>query len=56
LHTIVFGDYVGWAYGAYLGLVALALADVAFNRARVATRLLNALFQSVGSAMQVVPC
>jgi hypothetical protein len=56
LHTIVFGDYVGWAYGAYLGLVALALADVAFNRARVAARLLNALFHSVGSAMQVAPC
>lgn len=39
LHTIVFGDYVGWAYLLYLALVAGLLADLLFNRARVTARV-----------------
>ena len=50
LHTIVFGDYLGLGYAAYLALVAAMLADIAFNRARVINVLLNAL----GAA--VAPC
>lgn len=52
LHTIVFGQYVGMAYVAYLAGVALLLGDVAFNRARATTLALAAL----GSAMITVPC
>jgi hypothetical protein len=43
LHTIVFGDYLGFGYAAYLAVVAGLLADIAFNRARVINVLLNAL-------------
>jgi hypothetical protein len=56
LHTLVFGDYVGWAYLGYLGLAMALLSDVAFNRARVITRLLNAALEALGSAVSVVPC
>jgi hypothetical protein len=56
LHTIVFGDYVGWGYAAYLSLVAALLADILLNRARVSTRILNLLFDIVGSAATVTPC
>jgi hypothetical protein len=56
LHTIVFGEYVGFAYVAYLGAVSSLLADVVFNRARVTTQILNAAFEAVGSAGTVVPC
>jgi hypothetical protein len=56
LHAIVFGDYVGWAYASYLVVVALLIADVALNRARVTTRLVNLALDAVGSAFVAVPC
>jgi hypothetical protein len=56
LHTIVFGQYVGLAYALYLTVVALLLADVVLNRARVTTRLVNVALQAVGSVATAVPC
>lgn len=56
LHTIVFNDYVGLGYFAYLGVAVAFLADVAFNRARVSTQVVNAAFNIVGAAIQAVPC
>jgi hypothetical protein len=56
LHTIVFADYLGWGYAAWLAIVALLLADIAFNRARVGTQLVNALANVVGGAAGAIPC
>jgi len=56
LHTVVFGEYVGLAYVVYLIGVALLLADLVFNRARVTTRIVNLVLSSVGSVTQVLPC
>lgn len=56
LHTIVFNDYVGLAFVGYLGLAFAFLCDVLFNRARVTTKLLNWLFNTIGSGLEVVPC
>ena len=56
LHTIVFSDYVGFTYVAYLGVAFFFLCDILFNRARITTGLLNALFSAVGSAVCVLPC
>lgn len=56
LHTLIFGDYVGWGYLGYLALAAALLCDVAFNRARAITFLLNRVFSSFGSAVSLVPC
>jgi hypothetical protein len=56
LNTIVFGQYVGLAYAAYLGLVALLLSDLVFNRARITTRFVNIVLSIVGSAIKAVPC
>ena len=56
LHTIVFGDYVGWAYSFYLAGVATLLADIAFNRARVTTQIVNLALHAVGSTLSAVPC
>lgn len=56
LHTIVFSDYVGFAFVGYLGAVFTCLCDLFFNRARITTELLNWLFQIIGSSVQVVPC
>jgi hypothetical protein len=56
LHTIFFGDYVGFAYFAYLGMAITFLADIALNRARVTTNLLNGLFRMTDMTFQVAPC
>ena len=41
LHTVVFKDYVGWAYLAYLALAAGLLGDVCLNRARLTVKALS---------------
>jgi hypothetical protein len=56
LLTIIYGDYVGLMYLAYLGMVFLALCDVVLNRARVTTKIANASLQAVGSAVTLTPC
>jgi hypothetical protein len=56
LHAIIFGQYVGLAYSLYLCSVALLLADVVFNRARVTTQLVNGALHAVGAAASAVPC
>jgi hypothetical protein len=56
LHTIVFNEYVGLGYFAYLAIALVLLWDVAFNRARVSTQIINCAASAVGSAFQVVPC
>lgn len=56
LHTIVFNDYVGFAYLGYLGVAFAFLSDILFNRARVTTEVLNLALNAVGSAVSVVPC
>jgi hypothetical protein len=57
LHTILFSQYVGWAYVGYLGLAIALLSDVVFNRARVSTGVINLALNAVGSATVVVsPC
>lgn len=47
LHTIVFGDYVGWALLGYIALVYAGLCDLLFNRARVSAHLLSSAGGSV---------
>ena len=39
LHTIVFGNYAGWAQLAYIALVYAWLCDLLFNRARISLQL-----------------
>lgn len=55
LHTILFSDYVGLAYAGWLGIVVL-LADILANRARVTTRLINAVANMVGAGTSALPC
>jgi hypothetical protein len=56
LHTIVFGQYVGLAYSLYLIGVALLLSDIVFNRAKVTTNIINAMFGGIGLVIKAVPC
>lgn len=57
LHTLVFGDYVGWGYAGYLALVAGFLGDLAFNRGRVGTGIINRVLGAVARhPIEVLPC
>ncbi len=56
LLTIVEGSYVGFAYAAYLGIAFLFVCDIAFNRGRATTRIVNAGLESIGSVASLVPC
>lgn len=41
LHTLLFGDYLGWGYAACLAGAAGLFADIAFNKGRISVQLLN---------------
>jgi hypothetical protein len=56
LLTVIHSSYLGFAYLAWLGVVFLFLCDIVFNRARITTEILNAMFNAIGSAFSVVPC
>lgn len=56
LHTLVFSDYVGFAYVGYLTVVFAFLCDIIFNCGRVTAKLLSRLLEAVGSGIQVLPC
>jgi len=56
LHTILFSDYVGLGYIAYLGLAFACLSDILFNHARITAKLLSQFFNVIGSATTIVPC
>ncbi|HYI08756.1 MAG TPA: hypothetical protein VEK57_06770 [Thermoanaerobaculia bacterium] len=56
LHTIVFHDYVGFAYFAYLGVAAAFLADIVFNRGQISTAVINVVLNVAGATIQAVPC
>lgn len=55
LHTIVFGDYVGWGYFAYLGIVGVLLGDLLLNRGRVNARIVSSIGGIFGSGA-LAPC
>ena len=54
--TIIYNTYLGWSYLAYLGLVFAFLSDIAFNKARVTTEIINIILNAIGSAASVVSC
>jgi len=56
LLTVIYGDYLGFSYLVYLGVVFLLLCDIALNRARVTTSIANAVLNAAGSAVTLTPC
>ncbi len=56
LLTIIYGDYLGFAYLAYLGVVFLFLCDIVLNRGRVTTKIANAILDAAGSVVTLSPC
>lgn len=54
--TLVYQDWLGWGYLAYLGLVFAFLLDVFANRARATVGVLDGCLSAVGSTLQIGPC
>lgn len=55
-YTIVYNDYMGFAYLGYLTVVFLFLMDIALNSARVTLEIINAMLSAIGSAVSLGPC
>ncbi len=55
-YTIIYNDYMGFGYLAYIGVIFGFLLDIIFNKARVTTEIINAIANALGSALSVVPC
>lgn len=55
LHTIVFGDYVGWAYFVYLGIVGALIGDLLFRRGRGSAGVAGAISGIFGGG-SIAPC
>jgi hypothetical protein len=54
--TVVYADYLGFAYLAYLGIIFGLLLDIVLNRGKVVTVLGNSVLTVVGSALTLSPC
>ena len=54
--TIIFSDYFGWSYLTFLAVIFLLLADIALNRARMISKVFNAISNTLGSDWVWLPC
>ncbi|WP_444926980.1 hypothetical protein ACJJI4_02835 [Microbulbifer sp. TRSA002] len=55
-YTILYNDYMGFGYLAYISVIFGLLVDIALNKARVTTELINGIANTLGSALSVLPC
>ena len=55
-YTVLFDDYVGYGYDAYLAVAFVLLADILLNRGRVVTHVLNTVANAFGSVFSLAPC
>lgn len=54
--TIIFNNYVGFGYLAYVAILFGIFCDIAFNKARITTEIINCFLNAIGSAATVLPC
>lgn len=55
-YTVIYNDYTGYSYIIYLLIVFAFLCDIIFNKARVTTEIINAIFSAIGNATSLLPC
>jgi hypothetical protein len=54
--TILYDHYTGYSYLGYLAIVFGVLCDIVFNRGKVTSKILDAFFNTIGSAVSAGPC
>lgn len=55
-YAILYNDYMGFGYLAYLSVIFGVLMDIALNKARVTSSVINGVANALGSALSVLPC
>ncbi len=55
-YTILYNDYMGFGYLFYIGLIFGFLLDIALNKGRIDTEIINSLANAIGSSISVTPC
>lgn len=55
-YTIIYNDYMGFPYLGYALIIFGLLMDIALNRARITTEIINAILEAMGKAITLVPC
>ncbi len=55
-YTIVYNDYMGIGYLAYIAAIFGLLIDIGLNKARITSEIINTITNAIGSAFSVVPC
>ncbi len=55
-YTVLYNDYMGFGYLTYLSVIFGVLVDIALNKARVTTEVINGIANALGSAFSVFPC
>jgi len=55
-YTIIYNNYTGFGYIAYLVIVFAILCDIVFNKAKVTTKVINWLLNAIGTTFSVASC
>ena len=55
-YTIIYNDYMGFGYLAYIAIIFAFLMDITFNGAQVTVEIINAIANAIGSAFSLTPC
>lgn len=55
-YTILYNDYMGFGYLAFIAFIFAVLVDIVLNKARVTTEILNAIGNLIGSSLSLSPC
>lgn len=54
--SILYNDYMGFGYLAYVAVIFGVLSDIAFNGARVISKIVSGVADAVGSSFVLSPC
>lgn len=55
-YTIVYNDYMGWAYLVYLGIIFGFLMDIVLNKGKVTTEVFNFIGHALSGIGSISPC
>ncbi len=55
-YTILYNDYMGFGYLFYIGLIFGFLLDIALNKGRIVTEIINSIANAIGSSISLTPC
>lgn len=55
-YTILYNDYMGFGYLAYIAVIFAVQVDIVFNKAYLTTEIINLILHMVGSTASVMKC